>query len=89
LFRLAQAPWVVTVLVIINALQPDIIRDAHEARYDPNSSRRIHLRRLSRIKVTRKTNAIDLVTEADQESEQEARFEVNRLTLERRLTTGG
>src|SRR5216684_7102326 len=31
---------------------------------------RIHLRRLSRIKVTRKTNAIDLVTEADQESEQ-------------------
>src|SRR5216684_2331364 len=31
---------------------------------------RIHLRRLSRIKVTRKTNAIDLVTEADHESEQ-------------------
>jgi fructose-1,6-bisphosphatase/inositol monophosphatase family enzyme len=31
---------------------------------------RIHLRRLSRIEVTRKTNAIDLVTEADQESEQ-------------------
>jgi len=31
---------------------------------------RIHLQRLSRIKVTRKTNAIDLVTEADQESEQ-------------------
>ena len=32
---------------------------------------RMHLRRLSRIKVTReKTNAIDLVTEADQESEQ-------------------
>jgi myo-inositol-1(or 4)-monophosphatase len=30
---------------------------------------RIHLQRLSRIKVTRKTNAIDLVTEADQESE--------------------
>ena len=30
---------------------------------------RIHLRRLSRIKVTRKTNAIDLVTEADHESE--------------------
>src|SRR5580704_9196932 len=31
---------------------------------------RIHLQRLSRIKVTRKTNAIDLVTEADHESEQ-------------------
>jgi fructose-1,6-bisphosphatase/inositol monophosphatase family enzyme len=31
---------------------------------------RMHLRRLSRIKVTRKTNAIDLATEADQESEQ-------------------
>jgi myo-inositol-1(or 4)-monophosphatase len=31
---------------------------------------RIHLQRLSRIKVTRKTNAIDLVTEADRESEQ-------------------
>jgi myo-inositol-1(or 4)-monophosphatase len=31
---------------------------------------RIHLRRLSRIKVTKKTNAIDLVTEADRESEQ-------------------
>src|ERR1700687_1819910 len=30
---------------------------------------RIHLQRLSRIKVTRKTNAIDLVPEADQESE--------------------
>ena len=30
---------------------------------------RIHLQRLSRIKVSRKTNAIDLVTEADQESE--------------------
>src|SRR5512146_488114 len=30
----------------------------------------IHLQRLSRIKVTRKTNAIDLVTEADRESEQ-------------------
>src|SRR5579872_111914 len=30
---------------------------------------RIHLQRLSRIKVTRKTNAIDLVTEADHESE--------------------
>ena len=31
---------------------------------------RIHLQRLSRIKVTPKTNAIDLVTEADRESEQ-------------------
>jgi fructose-1,6-bisphosphatase/inositol monophosphatase family enzyme len=31
---------------------------------------RIHLQRLSRIKVTGKTNAIDLVTEADRESEQ-------------------
>ncbi len=31
---------------------------------------RIHLQRLSRIKVTRKTNAIDLVTEADREAEQ-------------------
>src|SRR5690348_7900307 len=31
---------------------------------------RIHLRRLSRIRITRKTNAIDLVTEADRESEQ-------------------
>ncbi len=31
---------------------------------------RIHLRRLSRISVTRKTNSIDLVTEADRESEQ-------------------
>jgi len=31
---------------------------------------RIHLQRLSNIKVTRKTNAIDLVTEADRESEQ-------------------
>src|SRR5512137_2743723 len=31
---------------------------------------RIHLQRLSRIKVTRKTSAIDLVTEADHESEQ-------------------
>ena len=31
---------------------------------------RIHLRRLSRIKVTRKTNLINLVTEADRESEQ-------------------
>lgn len=30
---------------------------------------RIHLQRLSRIRVTRKTNAIDLVTEADHESE--------------------
>ncbi len=36
---------------------------------------RIHLRRLSRIEVKRKTNAMDLVTEADQESEQEARLE--------------
>lgn len=31
---------------------------------------RIHLRRLSSISITRKTNDIDLVTEADQESEQ-------------------
>ena len=31
---------------------------------------RIHLRRLSRTKIIRKTNAIDLVTEADRESEQ-------------------
>lgn len=30
---------------------------------------RVHLRRLSRIKVSRKTNAIDLVTEADREAE--------------------
>src|SRR6201998_3277097 len=30
---------------------------------------RVHLQRLSRIRVTRKTNAIDLVTEADHESE--------------------
>ncbi len=39
---------------------------------------RIHLRRLSRIKVTRKTNAIDLVTEADQESEQAVIRTLNR-----------
>ena len=39
---------------------------------------RIHLRRLSRIKVTRKTNAIDLVTEADHESEQAVIRTLNR-----------
>ena len=39
---------------------------------------RMHLRRLSRIKVTRKTNAIDLVTEADQESEQVVIRTLNR-----------
>jgi myo-inositol-1(or 4)-monophosphatase len=39
---------------------------------------RIHLRRLSRIKVTRKTNAIDLVTEADRESEQAIIRTLNR-----------
>jgi myo-inositol-1(or 4)-monophosphatase len=39
---------------------------------------RIHLRRLSRIEVTRKTNAIDLVTEADQESEQAIIRTLNR-----------
>jgi myo-inositol-1(or 4)-monophosphatase len=39
---------------------------------------RIHLGRLSRIKVTRKTNAIDLVTEADQESEQAVIRTLNR-----------
>jgi myo-inositol-1(or 4)-monophosphatase len=31
---------------------------------------RIHLQRLSHVRVTRKTNAIDFVTEADRESEQ-------------------
>lgn len=39
---------------------------------------RIHLRRLSRIKVTRKTNAIDLVTEADRESERAVIRTLNR-----------
>ena len=39
---------------------------------------RIHLRRLSRIKITRKTNAIDLVTEADRESEQTVIRTLNR-----------
>ena len=39
---------------------------------------RIHLQRLSRIKVTRKTNAIDLVTEADRESEQAVIRTLNR-----------
>ena len=39
---------------------------------------RIHLRRLSRIRVTRKTNAIDLVTEADRESEQAVIRTLNR-----------
>ena len=37
-----------------------------------------HLRRLGRIKVTRKTNAIDLVTEADQESEEAVIRTLNR-----------
>ena len=39
---------------------------------------RIHLQRLSRIKVTRKTSAIDLVTEADHESEQAVIRTLNR-----------
>ena len=39
---------------------------------------RIRLRRLGRIKVTRKANAIDLVTEADQESEQAVIRTLNR-----------
>jgi len=39
---------------------------------------RIHLQRLNRIKVTRKTNAIDLVTEADRESEQAVIRTLNR-----------
>ncbi|MGA8566806.1 MAG: inositol monophosphatase family protein [Candidatus Binataceae bacterium] len=39
---------------------------------------RVHLQRLSRIKVTRKTNAIDLVTEADHESEQAVIGMLNR-----------
>ena len=39
---------------------------------------RIHLRRLSRLKVTRKTNALDLVTEADRESEQAVIRTLNR-----------
>jgi myo-inositol-1(or 4)-monophosphatase len=39
---------------------------------------RIHLRRLSRIRITRKTNAIDLVTEADRESEQAVIWTLNR-----------
>ena len=39
---------------------------------------RVHLQRLSRIKVTRKTNAIDLVTEADHESERAVIRTLNR-----------
>src|SRR5690349_7915036 len=39
---------------------------------------RIHLQRLSRIKVTRKTNSIDLVTEADREAEQAVIRMLNR-----------
>jgi myo-inositol-1(or 4)-monophosphatase len=39
---------------------------------------RVHLKRLSRIKVTRKTNAIDLVTEADHESERAVIRTLNR-----------
>src|SRR5579864_6868964 len=39
---------------------------------------RVHLQRLSRIKVTRKTNAIDLVTEADHESERAVIRPLNR-----------
>src|SRR5882724_6882603 len=39
---------------------------------------RIHLQRLSRIKVTRKTNAIDLMTEADRESEEAVIRTINR-----------
>jgi len=39
---------------------------------------RIHLRRLSGIKVKRKTNPLDLVTEADRESEQAVIRTLNR-----------
>jgi myo-inositol-1(or 4)-monophosphatase len=39
---------------------------------------RVHLQRLSRIRVTRKTNAIDLVTEADHESEHAVIRTLNR-----------
>ncbi|MGH7914899.1 MAG: inositol monophosphatase family protein [Candidatus Binataceae bacterium] len=39
---------------------------------------RVHLQRLSRIKVTRKTNSIDLVTEADREAEQAIIRTLNR-----------
>ena len=39
---------------------------------------RIHLQRLSRIKVSRKTNSIDLVTEADRESEEAVIRTLNR-----------
>jgi hypothetical protein len=42
---------------------------------------RIHLQRLSRIRITRKTNALDLVTEADRESEQAL---IRTLTADRR-----
>ena len=65
------------------------IRDAHET--IPTSAKlqqvalgaaraagRIHLRHLSRIKVTRKANAIDLVTEADHESERAVIRTLNR-----------
>jgi myo-inositol-1(or 4)-monophosphatase len=41
----------------------------HAALSAARAAGRVHLRRLSRIRVTRKTNAIDLVTEADHESE--------------------
>jgi myo-inositol-1(or 4)-monophosphatase len=39
---------------------------------------RIHLRRLSRIRITRKTNALDFVTEADRESERAVIRTLNR-----------
>ena len=50
-------------------LPPEPARLERAALAAARAAGRIHLRRLNRIKVARKTNAIDLVTEADQESE--------------------
>jgi myo-inositol-1(or 4)-monophosphatase len=48
---------------------PDIGEIERVALRAARAAGRIHLKRLSRISVTRKSNAIDLVTEADHESE--------------------
>ena len=48
---------------------PIPVKLQHTALHAARAAGRIHLRRLSRTKINCKTNAIDLVTEADQEAE--------------------
>jgi myo-inositol-1(or 4)-monophosphatase len=52
------------VFVVSNDIEQVALRAAHAAG-------RIHLKRLSRVNISRKSNSIDLVTEADRESEAE------------------